>query len=374
VVKIEPEGGDWLRGAAPRIPGTEMSAAFFELNRGKRSVVLDGDTHIAQSLLQKLLETADVFITDRSEDELRALGIDDLAREPFAANPGLVRVNISAWGEHGPLRGHKGSELAAQAMAGYTRYLGVHGRPSCRLGADVASVGAGIFACEAALAALLWRNRSGKGQHVSLSLLSSLLAMKSIHLAAQSDPDTYIGSRVGAANIPPDRGWRTADRRIYFTFGGAVGSDGRPGWVQFVEEVGLSHLLEDARFEKSGRNSTGHGTNSHELHAEYEQAFVRYSSEHLVATVRKYMGTAAVYQGVDEALSHPQTQALNIVRSVPSGGDAELKVRAFPARFSESNPQPKGVAPHLGGHTAAVMAELGVGSSAREPIRNKATT
>lgn len=360
VIKVETTTGDWLRGAAPVIPETEMSAAFFELNRGKRSVVLGTEPQAARSLLRKLLETADVFITDRSNGELNALGIEGLEREPFTLNPRLIVVNISPWGEHGPLRKHKGSELTAQAMAGYTRYLGRHGEPARRLGADVASAATGVFACQAVLAALLWRSRSGRGQRVSLSLLNSLLAMKSIHLAAQSDPDMYSGPRAGAANYPPELGWKTADQRIYFIFGGSVGAEGRPGWVKFVEEVGLSNLLDDPRFDKTGRNSTGHGVDAHKLRSEYERVFVRYPAEQLAAIIRKHTGSAAIYQPGDEAIKHPQTQALAIVRSVPSSHGAEIKVRAFPGRYSKLSPQIKGAAPRLGEHTVAVTTELGL--------------
>jgi len=358
VIKLELPAGDWLRGAAPVIPNTEIGAAFFELNRGKRSMMIDAGAGVA-TRLQALLKRADVFITDRTSEELAAMGID-LTADPYAVNPRLITVLISPWGEHGPLANRKGSEVAAQAMAGYTRYVGVHGEPACRLGADVASAGTGIFACQSVLAALLWRSRSGKGQRISLSLLNSLLAMKSIHLAAQSDPDTYAGPRVGGANNPPERGWRTKDEPIFFSFGGSVGAEGRPGWVQFVEEVGLKHMLDDKRFDRNGRNSTGHGTNVHDLRAEYERGFAQHSSVHLVDVIRKYAGNAAAYQSADAAIKDPQTEALGIVREVPLTDGANSKVRAFPARFSRLRPQLKGTAPALGEHTKQISQEFGL--------------
>src|SRR3546814_14037318 len=140
-------------------------------------------------------------------------------------------------------------------MAGYTRYLGSHAEPPLRLGADVAGIGCGIFAAQAALAALLHRKSSGAVQSVDVSELGALLAMKTVHLAAQSDPEAWGGPRLGGANDPPERGWQTADRPITFSFGGSIGAKGRPGWVQFVEEMGLEHLLDDERFDKTGRDS-----------------------------------------------------------------------------------------------------------------------
>ena len=353
VIKVERAEGDWLRAAAPALPGSAMGAAFFELNRGKRSVVLDGALS-----LSALLKNADVFITDRTPEELAACGVTGIDAEPYAPNPGLVRVCISFWGDRGPLRLNKGSELAAQAMAGYTRYLGSRGAPACRLGADVACAGTGIFAVQATLAALLARAKSGVGQRVTLSLLNSLLALKSIHLAAQSDPDVYAGPRVGGANYPPERGWKTRDEPIFFAFGGSVGAEGRPGWVKFCEEAGFKRLLDDERFDRIGRDSTGYGIRVQELRAEYEREFARYSAEELVAMIRKHAGNAASYQRADHALDHAQTRALGVVREVAAAGGATVRVRAFPARFSRLKPELKGVAPQLGEHSTAVAAEL----------------
>ena len=92
VIKVESPEGDWLRNAVPALPGSEMSAAFFELNRGKRSVVL-GD----KLTLAVLLKNADVLITDRTTEQLAALGVNGIDAEPYGANPKLVRVCISPW-------------------------------------------------------------------------------------------------------------------------------------------------------------------------------------------------------------------------------------------------------------------------------------
>ncbi len=359
VIKIEAGEGDWMRGAAPSMPGG-MGAAFFHLNRGKRSLALGTRPEAAAPLLRALIASADVFITDRDDAELGRLGIADAGDARLPDNPRLIVVRLSPMGSRGPMARCKGSELTAQAMAGYTRYLGAQGEPPLRLGADVASMGTGIFAAQAALAALYRRNRDGRGQRVDLSLLNSLLSMKSIHLAAQSDPDVYSGPRVGGANNPPERGWKTADRPIFFQFGGSVGAEGRPGWVDFVKEAGLERLLDDPRFDKNGRTTTGHGVRVHEVREEYEKAFASLPSEALVSLIRKHAGNAATYVTADETMAHPQTAALGIVREVETGDGGRTKVRAFPARFSAAAPRLQGKAPGLGEHTEAIAAEAGI--------------
>ncbi len=363
VIKLEVESGDWSRGASAVMADGRTSATFHALNRGKRSVVLGSSQDEAKLLVQAMLRTADVLITDKTTEELAPYGIDARGDVLFSANPRLIACVISPWGRHGPLADQKGSELTSQAMAGYTRYLGVHDQPSCRLGADVGSLGSGIFALQGILAAIYSRNRSNKGQRVDISLVNSLLAMKSIHLAAQSDPDAYEGPRVGGANHTPERGWKTADRPIYIQFGGSVGPEGKPGWVNFIKEIGLDHLLDDPRCDKGGRKTTGHGLYTHEFREEYEKAFKRYTAEQITAIIKRHGGNSAIYIDAKETLAHPQTKGLNIVRTVPGRTAGEShQVRAFPARFSRLQPGVPGVAPQLGEHTREVAAEHGVGS------------
>ena len=356
VIKLEEGLGDWLRHAEPQIPGQHMSAAFFELNRGKLSVQLNQTQESACAQLRHLLHDADVFVTDKTDAQLGKLGFTKPEESLLSLNPKLIFLQITPWGDKGPWKDKAGSELTAQAMAGYTRYLSREGSPACRLGADVAGAGSGIFAAQAILAALITRRRNHhQGQKISISLLNSLLSMKSIHLAAQNNPDHYSGPRVGGANYPPEKGWMTKDEPIFFAFGGSVGAQGRPGWVKFIEEAGFQRLLEDKRFDPIGRNSTGYGSKVQELKAEYEREFSRYSGEELVEMIRKYAGNAATYQSPAASIRHPQTSALKVVREVQAKDGQSHEVRAYPARFSKIKLTPKGVAPELGEHTQSVM-------------------
>ncbi|MCO5089590.1 MAG: CoA transferase [Bosea sp.] len=335
VVKLETQDGDWMRGCPPFLAdGT--SAVFFALNRGKRGQRLAGEDAEQARTLREMLAKADVFITDLSAARLASLGLAD-AEAARALNPRLIVAQISAFGAHGPLAGKPGSELCAQAMSGYTRYVGTGGEPSIRLGADVGGCSTGIFATQAVLAALHAREASGTGQWVDLSMLNSLLALKTVHLAAQSDPDRFEGPRVGGAYDPPERGWRTADAPITFAFGGSVGAEGRPGWAQFVETVGLSHLLDDPRFDKNGRRTTGLGPAARELKPEYEAGFLTRPSSEVVARVRGFGGLASAYLSHEDLLAEPQVQALDIVRTLPSA-TGNVNILSYPVLFSDFKP------------------------------------
>ncbi|HTN61942.1 MAG TPA: CaiB/BaiF CoA-transferase family protein [Devosia sp.] len=363
VIKIESTDGDWMREAWPALPDSDESAAFFELNRGKRSLQLGDHLETAAAVVKKLLASADILIVDqRDDDTMDRLGLANIVRHGCPDNPGLIVIDISVWGPNGPMAGLQGSELTGQAMAGYTRYLGQAGQPARRLGADVGSVGTGIFAVQAALAALFWRDKGGRGQTVSLSVLNSLLSMKSIHLAAQSDPDAYAGPRIGGPFDPIEQGWKTADRPIFFAFGGSVGATGRAGWEQFVAEMGMDEMLDDPRFDKRGKNSTGHGSDAVRLRGEYEKHFATRNSNELVSVMHHYRANASVYATTSEALQHKQTLALDIVRPVANGADA-VEIRAFPGKFSDLPTPMSGNAPALGEHTQEILQELGLAAA-----------
>lgn len=359
VIKVETAAGDWLRGAYPHAKDEVDAASFVDLNRGKRSIALGTNAHAAKQVLRRLLGDADILITDWTEVRLAAAGIGDFAVDSPQLNPDLIVVSVSAWGARGPLSAMPGSELTVQAMAGYTRYLGAYGEDARRLGADVASVGTGIFAMQAALAALYARRRGGGGQRVDVSMWGTLLAMKSIHLAAQSNPDEYKGPRVGGANNPPELGWQTGKGRVFIQFGGSVGPTGRAGWEAFVEEVGLAELRSDKRCDQTGRSSTGHGTYVHELRATYEAAFEKYTADEVAVIARKHGGNASPYYRLDETLAHPQTQAIGLLCNLKSVQGAERQVRRFPARFSSIAPKLSADAPRVGQHVSEILTALG---------------
>jgi crotonobetainyl-CoA:carnitine CoA-transferase CaiB-like acyl-CoA transferase len=334
VVKVEEPGGDPLRSAPPAAAGG-TSAVFESLNRGKRIVRLDRADPAGQPAFGRLLETADIVISDWEQR-----GIDyppyagQLARCEQSLGQ-LIWIEISDFGSRGPLRGRAGSEAVIQAMAGYTGWLGDFDGPPIRLGADVASVAAAIFAGSGALAALHARDAGGSGQVVRVSRLGALLSLASIHIAAQTNPDEYVGQRAGGAFFPRIVGWRTADVPIVFAFGGAVGSAGRPGWQLFVDELGASWLKSEPLFadDPTGRQTTGHGVRVEACRATYESVFKDFSAGTLVEMIRRHGGQAAAFQDYAAVAAHPQTKALGLVKEL-DGGSGPARATAYPARFS----------------------------------------
>lgn len=356
VLKVEPLSGDWARQLAPR-QGSH-SAVFLALNRNKESLALDYHSTAGREIFICLVSQADMLISDMLPPQASALGLDYATLSSY--NPRLLYGLITPFGEHGPWAQRPASELVVQAASGYPRYLGTIGQEPVRLGADVASTVGGIFLLQGLLAALLYRQRHGQGQCVSVSQLGALYAVKTIQIAAQYNPDTWEGYHCWGPYTPPDTGWQTQNRPIVFSFGEFTG--GGPGkqskWPTFCRALGLEHLLHDQRFEADGKNSTGLGADAATFRSVYEAAFQHHTSAELVELIRKLEGAAYPYHTYDTLFADAQAQILQLLRRIP-GPEGDLTAIKTPWNFSMLRPVVQCGPPALGNATGTVLAELG---------------
>lgn len=171
VVKIEPSAGDPTRTLAPFENG--QSVWFRNLNRGKRSIVLDLKSDDGKARLFDLIDTADVFIEGFRPGVMKRLG---LTYEAVAArNPRIVYCSISAFGQDGPLADHPAHDLAVQALSGFLSVNdGPDGAPVVP-GIPAADMAAGLTGLSAVLMALLGRERTGRGSYIDVAMYDSML-------------------------------------------------------------------------------------------------------------------------------------------------------------------------------------------------------
>jgi crotonobetainyl-CoA:carnitine CoA-transferase CaiB-like acyl-CoA transferase len=336
VIKVEDPQDEPLR-SVPAAAAGATAAVFASLNRGKRLVRLDRGDDTRQAGFRRLLESADIVISDWEQRRVDYPPYADHLARVGGGQAQTIWVEVSDFGSHGPLSGRPGSDSVIQAMAGYTGWIGDYSAPPIRLGADVGSVAAAIFAGSGALAALHARRAGRTGQVVRVSRLGALLSLASIHIAAQSGPDEYLGQRAGGAFFPRIVGWQTADVPIVFAFGGAVGSAGRPGWQKFVDELGAGWLKDAPMFadDPTGRQTTGHGVRVEACRATYESVFKDFSAHVLVEMIRRHGGQAAAFQDYEIVVSHPQAAALGLVAELTSDSGPS-RATSYPARFSRA--------------------------------------
>jgi crotonobetainyl-CoA:carnitine CoA-transferase CaiB-like acyl-CoA transferase len=365
VLKVEPLAGDWARQLEPR-QGSH-SAVFLALNRNKESLAIDYQSTAGQEVLRRLVCRADIVICDLHPRQATAMGLDYATLASLY--PTLIYGSLTPFGEHGPWAHRAASELVVQAASGYPRYLGTYGEEPVRLGADVASTIGGIFLLQGLLAALFSRLHTGRGQCVAVSQLGALYALKTIQIAAQYDPDVWEGYHCWGPYDPPDTGWRTADRPIVFSFGEFTGGgpDKPSQWPAFCHALGLEHLLQDARFDHDGKNSTGLGADAAKLRPIYEAAFRDRSAAALIDLIRHLGGAAYPYHTHATLFADEQAQLLQLLQHIP-GPEGEIPCVKTPWNFSTSCPVRRCGPPALGNATAVVLAELGYDAAQRRQL------
>ncbi|MGB2007774.1 MAG: CaiB/BaiF CoA transferase family protein, partial [Candidatus Puniceispirillaceae bacterium] len=185
VVKVEnPDGGDDTRRWGPpfttKADGGRGDAAYFSAcNRNKRSITVDFASEAGADLLRDLAAKADIIVENFRPGGLQKYGLDYASIA--AINPGIIYCSITGFGQTGPYANRPGYDFLIQGMGGL---MSITGQPDGSLGAGPVKVGVavcdlftGLFTANAALAALAYRNRTGKGQHIDCALLDSQVAM-----------------------------------------------------------------------------------------------------------------------------------------------------------------------------------------------------
>lgn len=239
VVKIEPlPGGDYARWWPPLVGDPPTSSYFRELNRGKRSVALDLRDPHAQAALARLVARADVLVDSFRPGTLAKLGLDP-AR--FAeTHPRLVYCALSGFGLDGPHADRAGHDVGYLARAGGLAVSGSREAPTV-LGVQVADLGGALTAVSGILAALLRRERTGRGAIVDTALLEAALPFNVLNLAAaQADIPVTRGAELLDGSRPAYAVYPTRDGKFL-----AVGTLEPKFWRRFVEAIGLPDLVDD---------------------------------------------------------------------------------------------------------------------------------
>jgi crotonobetainyl-CoA:carnitine CoA-transferase CaiB-like acyl-CoA transferase len=361
VIKVEPPGGDPARRIGPML-GDE-SAVFLSLNRNKKSVVIDYRSAAGRELVKRLARGADVIVEDFGPGRAAELGLayDDLAHD----NPRLVYCAISHFGEDGPLKDLPGAELTIQAMAEYTASLGSICEPPVRVGADIASLNTAIFAVQAILAALFYRERAGTGQRVAVSQFGSLMHMRGIMWQALSNPDEWYGFHLDSYTYPREHGYQTKNGPMYFILRHGSSED----WDRFLLELGMEAYLDDPRFGNYGRRATGIGQHAADVRPIWEEAFKDRTREDLIDLVRSIGGDAVPILDYPALLSHPQVQALDAITEIEHPTAGRFATLAPVVRFSQTSTAIHSAPPTLGQHTNEVLQTIGLNPSEISALR-----
>ena len=350
VIRIEKRGGSEDRFPAQLMDDADggVGALFMQMNRNKRSVTLDPGSPGGREVVARLVRGADVVIANMPESTLIATGLDyDTLK---AIRPDIIFVTNTAFGPVGPLRQNVGFDTLGQAMCGSVYMSGEPGAPT-RASVNWVDFGTALHCAFGAMAALMERARSGKGQRVTGALLATAVTLTNATLIEQAV--TQI-NRVPTGN----RGQTAGPLDIYATRDGSVqvAVTGQPLFVRWAKLMGEPQWLADPRF--ADDDSRGrHGVLLSERMA-------RWCAERSTDEVMVQMGEARVpcapVLSPQQALDHPQIQALGILQPTPYPGlPVDAPVAAVPIWMTETAAVPRRRPPLLGEHTQQVLGELG---------------
>ena len=346
VIKVELPGfGDQARWVVLQ-PGDFRSAYFIACNRGKRSVTLDLRVADGREAFLRLAEGADVLITNFTPGTMDAWGLG--YEEVAARNPRIVYATGSTYGHAGPDSQRSGADLSGQAAGGLISSIGMDNEDRTPVGATIADHIASQNIVSGVLAALVARERTGRGQRVDTSLVGGQIwAQASEYTGYLLTGSTATSSWRGHSMIPG----------LYAIF---PTSD---GWIAIVGAIGsartrLFEILGRPELSEQFSQPLYWETEKSELFPMLDKLFSTRStaewSELLTAADIRFAPVRTLAEVVDD----PTVRSCGYVTTVEDAS-GDVTVVAAPVRFSDTPGQPAAVAPELGQHTEEVLVEAG---------------
>lgn len=358
VIKVErPGSGDDTRGFGPPFVDGE-SSYYLAVNRNKRGVAWDLTTADGRSKARQLAARADVLIENFRPGTADRLGIG--YQEVSSANPRVVYCSVSGFGTDGPGAALPGYDFLVQGVGGLMSITGDAGGEPRKVGVAVVDVLTALFGSNAILAALVERERSGRGQYVEVNLLSCLLAslinQASTYLTTGAIPRA-MGNR--HPSIAPYETMQAADRVLVV----AVGNDAQ--FAALAGVVGAGWMAADDRFAKNA-GRVAHRDRMVEL---LEIKLGQRPAAEWIELLQAAGIPSGVVNDVGEAFALADRLGLDPVVRLPRDGEAgagatggpgaEVQVRD-PMGFSRTPVTYRHAPPRLGEHTAEVEEELGL--------------
>jgi crotonobetainyl-CoA:carnitine CoA-transferase CaiB-like acyl-CoA transferase len=336
VVKVEPPGGDGFRGFGHKVAG--LSALWSNINRGKRSIVLDLKTAADLNTMKDLLATADVLVENWRPHVAGSLGLGQEVLEKV--NPRLVRLSVTGFGDSGPLSRTPAYDSLIQGYTGMVHLLSAAGAPDVAPYWVVDKVVA-TFGCQSILAALYARERSGKGGHISLPMLD---VMSYFNFPDMFQHRTFIKDETP---------WRPAFNPVVRTSDGYV-------VVAPVNGGQISRTLKalerpDIKAEMLAIQD--HGEMVDRLYTHLNEIMSKKPTAHWLELFEPFDVPIAPVRTLDEHLADAQVKHNRIYREVPTPV-GPMRAPRFPASFDGRQLDPAGAPPLVDADAARIRAEL----------------
>ena len=323
-----------------------QSGAYIQHNRGKQSVCLDLKKPEAIEIVRGLVPQMDVVIENFSPGTLPKYGLG--YAELRKLNPRLIMCSISGYGQDGPYARRPGNDTVAQAMSGLMHLTGDPQGSPTYVGIYIADENAGVHGLAAVCAALYYREKTGIGQHIDLSLVECLFHLHdtAIQFYVLSEGELKP-TRFGAHH------YAVAPCGIFKARGGyVVIAVLVHQWELFAQVIGRPELATDPRFNTNERRAENRFALVEIIEA-WLQSFP--TCEEPLAILESARILSAPVLDIAQAINHPQLKARGAMQEVPHPGLGPVALPKSPFRFSETTVEIRSRAPLLGEHNERVL-------------------
>ena len=350
VIKVEPPplGDDSRQWGPPFVGG--ISTYFLSINRNKKSLGLNLKVEEGRRILWKLIERADVLIENFRPGVLDKLGFgyEAVSKSNFR----LVYCSISGFGQTGPYRDRPGYDVIAQGESGMMDLTGYPDGPPAKLGGSLADIVAGLYACNGILLALLARHRTGKGQHLDVSLLDGMVSTLTYH----------AGIYLSTGRSPKRMGTRHPSIVPYECFQAKDGFvniavTNQKQWENFCQVLGFPELANDSRFETMKARLANYG----DLRPMIDSVISTMTRSDVMTRMSEVGIPAGPINTVGEILEDPQIHAREMVAELTHPEYGPLRVLGIPIKLSGTPGVVENAPPRFGEHNQKVLSMLGYG-------------
>lgn len=345
VIKIEmPEKGDDSRAYGPYIDGE--STYFMSLNRNKRSITMNLKVPESREIFLNMVKDVDVVVENYRPGTMEKLGIG--YEELKKANPQIIYAAISGFGHTGPYSKRPAYDAVVQAMGGIMSITGID-RPT-KVGPSIGDIAAGLFTTIGILAALNYRNETGKGQKIDVAMLDCQVAILenaiARYLATGISPKP-LGNK--HASIIPFETFKTSDGEIMVAAGNDV------LWKKLCKAIDKSELGEDERFCTNPLRTENYEL----LRPILAQSIEKKTTKEWIEIFNAYGIPNGPINDIEGVVNDPQVLSRDMIVDVahPKGGS--IKTIGVPIKMSETQGSIRFPAPLLGEHTEEILMTMG---------------
>ena len=365
VIKVEPPGGDPARRLGPfyhNIPDPEKSLHWFFFNANKRGITLNIQSSQGQEVFKRLVKTADVVLESFPPGYLAELGLG--YTELTHLKPDLILTSVSPFGQQGPYAQFKGSDLVCLGMSSIQYIFGEPERAPCYVTFPEAYLNTGSQAAAGTLIALYYREVSGEGQHVDISVQT---AMANFHYNAQAvwDMNKVIMKRVGASRaatsafVNQRQIWPCRDGYVAFLFfGGSYGRRLVEPLIKWMDEEGMAEVfLKEVNWDELDL-ATIDRQFFDRIQDNIAEFLLTHTKAELSEETYKRGGVLCPVQTIGDITQSPQLEARGFWQEVshPELG-ASITYPGGIVKMSDWNPVIKRRAPLIGEHNLEIYEE-----------------